>query len=601
MPNPQDARPRARSPFAAAFLSLIFPGLGHLYAGAPLRALGFAAAPVLLIALGAGTLLRMDRIELVGLVFSPFILTSVLILNILALIYRVIAIVDAYRVAEFVNAHAAGGDGRLGPGRITQRPLSIAGLLAVLLVMAGSHVVVARYDLLALDALTNGCIFVSDAADTVCEADASPLPDATESPDPSADPTESAAPEPSIVGTPVPQVSIPPWDGKERLNILLIGADEQGGGHRTDTLITVSIDPITKKVALFSLPRDTKDVPIPPGPARSAWGATFGQKINSFWIQNRKRSDLWPGNDRTRGYNALKSALGNLYGLDIKYFVEVNFDGFKEVVDAVGGVTVNVQVPVVDDSYPTGVGKSIRLYIPSGLQHMTGSQALRYARSRNTSSDFDRAARQQRVLLSMRSQADPQALIPHLPELVAALNKTVRTDVPLDQLGELLGLASAVDTKDVRSYVFSPPLYQREVRTGYWTIPYVDKIRSAVTNAFKVDPELEVRREKLAQEGASVQVLNGTSDPNRGTRVAGFLENEGLQVSAPRQRPQGAVPADTVITVYNGAATRVADTIAYLEGRFGVKSVLATDAAIRTDIVIVVGRATPDLRPPPSS
>ncbi|MEJ7697998.1 MAG: hypothetical protein WKF78_15625 [Candidatus Limnocylindrales bacterium] len=193
-------------------------------------------------------------------------------------------------MAEFVNAHAAGGDGRLGSGRITPRPLSIAGLLAVLLVMAGSHVVVARYDLLALDALTNGCIFVSDAADTVCEADASPSPDATESPDPSADPTESATPEPSIVGTPVPQVSIPPWDGKERLNILLIGADEQGGGHRTDTLITVSIDPITKKVALFSLPRDTKDVPIPPGPARSAWGATFGQKINSFWIQNRKRS-----------------------------------------------------------------------------------------------------------------------------------------------------------------------------------------------------------------------------------------------------------------------------------------------------------------------
>lgn len=601
MPNPQDARPRARSPFAAAFLSLIFPGLGHLYAGAPVRALGFAAAPVLLIALGAGTLLRMDRIELVGLVFSPFILTSVLIVNIIALIYRVVAIVDAYRVAEFVNAHAAGGDGRLGPGRVTQRPLSIAGLLAVLLVMAGSHVVVARYDLLALDALTNGCIFVSDAADTVCAADASPSPDATGSPDPSADPTESATPEPSIVGTPVPQVSIPPWDGKERLNILLIGADEQGGGHRTDTLITVSIDPLTKKVALFSLPRDTKDVPIPPGPARSAWGATFGQKINGFWIQNRKRSDLWPGNDKTRGYNALKSVLGNLYGLDIKYFVEVNFDGFKEVVDSVGGVTVNVQLPVVDDGYPAGAGKSIRLYIPSGLQHMTGSQALRYARSRNTSSDFDRAARQQRVLLSMRSQADPQALIPHLPELVAALNKTVRTDVPLDQLGELLGLASGVDTKDIRSYVFSPPLYQREVRTGYWTIPYVDKIRSAVTNAFKVDPELEARREKLAQEGATVQVLNGTSDNNRGTRVAGFLESEGLQVSAPRQRPQGAVPADTVITVYNGAETRLADTIAYLEDRFGVKSVLGTDPAIRTDIVIVVGRATPDLRPPPSS
>ena len=89
---------------------------------------------------------------------------------------------------------------------------------------------------------------------------------------------------------------------------------------------------------------------------------------------------------------------------------------------------------------------------------MDGEQALRYARSRNTSTDFDRGARQQRVLLSLREQADPQILLPRLPELVDALKKAVRTDIPLDQLDELLGLASGIDTRNIRSYVFGPPL-----------------------------------------------------------------------------------------------------------------------------------------------
>ena len=172
-------------------------------------------------------------------------------------------------------------------------------------------------------------------------------------------------------------------------------------------MITVSIDPVTKQVAMFSLPRDTVDVPIPPGPAQRVWGRDYGEKINSFFANNRRRRTCGPGNDRTRGYNALKSILGELYDLDIRYFVEVNFDGFKKVVDAVGGVTINVQVPVIDDEFPGIDRPTQRLYIPSGLQHMDGEQALRYARSRHTSTDFDRGARQQRVLLSLRQQADP--------------------------------------------------------------------------------------------------------------------------------------------------------------------------------------------------
>ncbi len=601
MQNTQEARPRARSPFAAAFLSLIFPGLGHAYAGAPMRALGFAAAPVLLIALGAGVLLRMDRLELVGLVFSPFILTSVFVVNIIALLYRLVAIIDAYRVTEYLNAQAASGDGRLGPARLPRNVTSIAGLLAVILVMAGSHVVVARYDLLAQDLLTSGCVFISDATAECEDDEATASPDPSTSPDASESPTPSPTPEPTPIGSEVPNVSIPPWDGEERLNILLIGADTQGGGHRTDTLITVSIDPVTKQVAMFSLPRDTKNVPIPAGPARSVWGRVYGNKINSFFIDNRRRSDLWPGSDSTRGYNAVKAVLGELYGLDIKYFVEVDFDGFREIVNAMDGVTVNVQIPIVDDTYPAGKARSRRLYIPSGIQHMTGAEALRYARSRNTSSDFDRAARQQRLLLSMREQADPQSLIPRLPELVDALKASIKTDIPLDQIPELLGLASEIDTENIRSYVFSPPLYQQEVRTGYWTLPYVDKIQDTVERAFTSNPADEARRQRLATEAATVWVLNGTGEANRGSHIAGYLEYQGLAASAPRQKPEGAVPADTEIVVYNGAETELTETIAYLEERFKVTVTTATDPTIRADIVITIGRETPNLQPPASS
>ncbi len=604
MQRPQEARPRHRSPFAAAFLSLIFPGLGHAYAGAYTRALGFAALPVLLVALMAGFGLRMDRTQLIELVLNPFFLQSVFVVNLLLLVYRVVAVVDAYRVAEFLNRHEASGDTRLGPARLIRNPLSIAGLLAVILVMSGVHIVVARYDALALDALTGGCIFVGDETPDCPDPDASPSPDATESEPGTAEPTQSPTPEPTAIGTDVPEVSIPPWDGKERLNILLIGADVQGGGHNTDTLITVSIDPVTKQVAMFSLPRDMTNVPVPAGPARRLWGSVYGQKINSFFVNNRNRSDVWSGTKRTRGYNALKSIMGELYGLDIKYFVEVDFAGFKSVVDSIGGVTVNVQVPVVDDNYPASDGKDRRLYIPSGLQHMTGAEALRYARSRHTTSDFDRAARQQRLLLSMREQADPQDLIPRLPELVKALKSAVKTDIPISQLDELLGLASQVDTSNISSYVFQPPLYGSETSPGaavYKMFPNVSRIRSAVKGAFKADPADEAQRERLAEEAATLWVVSALNDRTRGPELATYLDQKGIAASAPRARDPGPVPAATKIVVYNGAEAELGDTIEYLEKRFKVKVETAVDPAIRADVILTIGQNTPELTVPPLS
>ena len=193
---PRAQTPRTRSAFAAAFLSLIFPGLGHAYAGAYPRALAFAALPFLLIALAGGIFIRVDRLDLVGFVVQPQVLAGIFVVNILILIYRIVAAVDAWNVARYLNEVDASGGGHLGKSKLPLSPLSIAGLLAVLIVLGGAHIAVARYDLLAYD-LVN-CVF-SETDDAQCDAPAE-TPDPgeanapTESPAASDEPTESAAP-----------------------------------------------------------------------------------------------------------------------------------------------------------------------------------------------------------------------------------------------------------------------------------------------------------------------------------------------------------------------------------------------------------------------
>jgi hypothetical protein len=266
------------------------------------------------------------------------------------------------------------------------------------------------------------------------------------------------------------------------------------------------------------------------------------------------------------------------------------------VVDAIGGVTINVQVPVVDDQFPGDTGRTQRLYIPSGLQHMNGTQALRYARSRHTSDDFDRGARQQRLLMAIREQADPIALIPRIPELAEALKSAVRTDVPVGEISKLLGLASEVDTRNIRSFVFAPPLYGDPIESGprgYVIIPDVAKIRAAVASAFQGSPASEEQRLALAQEGATLWVLNGTGDTGRGTQLASYLAFYGLAASAPRQRPEGSVPPTTRIVLYNATPDEFPQTIRYLERRFEVEVTTATDDSMGADIQITIGENTP--------
>lgn len=594
--QPQEPRARSRSAFASAFLSLVFPGLGHAYAGAWGRALGFGALPILAVALLAGLALS------VGLpVFGAELaanLPAILLANVLVMLYRVVAAVDAYRVAAYLNAVEVAGGGRLGPARLRLGPVSLAGLIAVCLVIAGGHGVVAYYGSQAQATLS--CVFDPTGTafcNTGGSADASSAPssDAPATPAPG-----SAAP----MGTALPTSTIPTWNGTDRLNILLIGTDQRPGQgtFNTDTLIVVSVDPISRQVAMFSLPRDTVDVPIPAGPAQSVFGTVYRGKINSLWMNASGRPDAFPGNDRTRGANALKSAIGALYGIDIQYYVEVNFDGFRSIVDTIGGVTINVQNPVLDDHYPGDHG-TIRVYIPAGVQHMDGAQALIYARERKTlgESDFTRAQRQQRVILSIRQQADPATVLANLSQLLTDLQKSFKTDIPQGKLPQLIGLSSRVDSTNVHSFVFSPPRYGSEgtVNGTYLIEPDVAAIRQAVATAFSVDPKLEAQREKVAGESGVVWVVNGSGKIGQASQIASYLEYLGLTASAPNQRPSTTLTA-TQIRVYNGRETALPSTIALLESVFGVKAVFVTDPSVRVDIIVTTGTGTPDLSPPPA-
>jgi LCP family protein required for cell wall assembly len=607
-PRAPERTPRSRSAFAAAFLSLLFPGLGHAYAGAYGRALGFAALPLLLVALALGIMLRTGLKELVAMVADGGVLTAIFIGNLLALVYRIVAAVDAWQVARFLNAADASGGGRLGRARLPVHPLSIAGLLAVVLVIGAGHFVVGKYDVLAME-LVN-CVFSEDPGPECDAATASESPDASSEPEDSAEPGASEAPSTSpTVGAPTPDPSaqgtlaptLPPWDGEERLNILAVGVDARegdGSSFNTDTLIVVSIDPATKQVAMFQVPRDMVDVPVPDN-ARSLWGSVYAGKINSWYNQNRNRTDLWPGKTaQARGFNATKAILGKLYGLDIRYYVKVDFSGFRDVVNTIGGVQVNVQMPVYESQYPAGEGYLTRIYIPAGPQHMTGSEALRYARSRHRAAggDFDRGRRQQRVLVSLKEQMSVQAIIANLDQLIKDVGESVRTDIPTKELPKLLALADGVDTKNIRSYVFSPFFYAAEPQgdsRGYIITPNIVRIRKAVKETFSVSPALMAQRERLGSEAARVWVYNASGRDGLSSTTAEYLAFNGIEASAPVKRVANQL-ATTRIEVYNGAELESPETVKFLEKVYKVTVVPVTDPKVTVDYVITLGRDAPN-------
>ena len=200
------------------------------------------------------------------------------------------------------------------------------------------------------------------------------------------------------------------------------------------------------------------------------------------------------------------------------------------------------------------------------------------------------------------SRPIPQILLPRLPELVDALKSAVRTDIPLDQLDELLGLASEVDTAQHPLATCSAPPYSHDTCNdprGCVVIPNIDRIRDAVQTRSRVDRPTRRSASSSPAEGAGVWVLNGTAPRTAARRSRATSSSTAWPPRRRARSPRAACRPTPSITVYNGAEAELPETIAYLEKLFGVTVKTATDPTVRTDVVIVDRADTPDLEPPP--
>jgi LCP family protein required for cell wall assembly len=253
------------------------------------------------------------------------------------------------------------------------------------------------------------------------------------------------------------------------MNVLLIGADSGLGYEHalTDTIMVVSVDPTTKSVAMISVPRDTARFPL-------YSGGTYDAKINSLVTVADADPERFPDG----GLGTLSRAVGHLIGAPIHYVAYINLSGFRDLVDAVGGVDVNVDRALNDRGYQFPDGK-IGFRMAAGPQHLDGRLALAFVRSRNSpgENDFTRSRRQQQFLVALRDKLTSPAMLPRLPAILDAGAGLVTTNFPPERIGELIDLAGEIPAENITGVVLGPPYAKRPTTAGeYILVPDLNKM-----------------------------------------------------------------------------------------------------------------------------
>ncbi len=256
-----------------------------------------------------------------------------------------------------------------------------------------------------------------------------------------------------------------------RYNVLLLGGDAGAGreGLRPDTLIVASIDADTGRTVLFSLPRNLQRAPFPESSPlhklypNGYWCQDESCMLNAVYTLAMNHKKLFPG-VKNPGVQTTKDVVGNILGLDINYYALVDLKGFEALIDAVGGINLDVgrKVPIGGGTdLKTGRKYPITGYIGPGKNlHLDGHDALWFARSREGSTDYERMARQKCVLNAMVKQLNPTTVLTKFQEIAKAGEEIVSTDVPTSQLGTLLDLAAKGRSLPLSSVSFAPPLIQ---------------------------------------------------------------------------------------------------------------------------------------------
>lgn len=339
-----------------------------------------------------------------------------------------------------------------------------------------------------------------------------------------------------------------PWADKPRLNVLLLGGDDADNrtGTRTDTVILASIDTKTGDTSLFSLPRNTGKMPFPsdsPLSEHYPYGFSDGYSgdnaeffLNAMYenVPHTVPEDVLGETDNL-GADAMKLSVGEALGLEVDYYVLVNLAGFKKLINALGGITVNINSYVaVGGDTDAGIPPD-RYLEPGPDQHLNGGDALWFARGRYGSDDFDRMDRQRCVINSVIEQANPTNLMTRYEAIARASRDIIKTDVPQEMLPMLVDLSLRVKDGNIRSIVF----------------------KHGANGFYSPDPDFDLMRERVQKAlGEAKSEKNDKKEPKKSAKPSSPTSS-----SAPTEDPSDT--PDEPSATPSTESEDVADSCAY--------------------------------------
>ncbi len=368
----------------------------------------------------------------------------------------------------------------------------------------------------------------------------------------------------------------------ERVNVLLLGIDQREGERgpwRTDTMILVSLDPKTNTAAMLSIPRDL-------------WTTIPGygeSRINTAHFTGDARG--YPGG----GPALAKKTVWFALGVPVHNYVRVDFAGFEQLVDAIGGLTIDVPEAIYDARYPTEDFGTKEIRIPAGLQHMDGQMALQYARTRHGGSDFDRMDRQRQVLMAARDKVMALDIpLTRIPTVLDLVGSSVQTDLTLEEMFLLADAMRKVDRGDIRSAAIDNSMTTTVVTPQGWMVEVADwdKVRDLVNDLFPVagsaNESTSLTADRLDQESARVAVQNGTGEPGVAAAVAEHLVRRGFDVITYQDADHSDYDQSLIL-----AYREKPYTLAALADEIGIdaEAILYHDAPDESlDVVVIIGR-----------
>jgi LCP family protein required for cell wall assembly len=390
----------------------------------------------------------------------------------------------------------------------------------------------------------------------------------------------------TITPTLAPQPGPPPkpWDGASRVTVLIFGLDYRDweaneGPPRTDTMILLSIDPLTKSAGILSIPRDLwVDIP----------GSGYG-KINTAYPIGE--GIKYPGG----GPGLAIKTVENFIGVPIDYYAQIDFSAFQDFIDEIGGIDVNVPAPLEI----TPIGGHIK-DIKAGMNHFDGRWALAYARARYTEGgDFDRAQRQQQVILAVRDKILNLNMLPILvsrsPELVNELASGVHTNLTIDQIISLAWLGTSVPLDEIKRGIIAPPDMVTFAKSPDGTQdilkPISAKIRALRDEVFAsadtAGPSSNSDiTELMKQEAPRIAINNASGVSGLATKTADYLKSLGVEnITVGDASGRNSV---TQITYYVGKPY----TLKYLVDLMKIEPNqihFKSDPASQADIVVTLG------------